>query len=40
LAAHLEFQDSYSKFIKKIDTHKKNLANLSLSNEKIIVPTN
>lgn len=40
LAAHLEFQDSYSKFIKKIDTHKKNLASLSLSNEKIIVPTN
>ncbi len=35
LAAHLEFQDSYSKFIKKIDTHRKNLSTLSLGNEKI-----
>lgn len=34
LAAHLEFQDSYSKFTKKIDTHRKNLATLSFSNEK------
>lgn len=40
LAAHLEFQDSYSKFTKKIDTHRKNLASLSLSNEKLVVPTN
>lgn len=39
LAAHIEFQDSYSKFTKKIDTHRKNLATLSLSNEKIVVPT-
>lgn len=39
LAAHLEFQDSYSKFIKKIDTHKKNLSSLSLSNDKIFLPT-
>ena len=39
LAAHLEFQDSYSKFIKKIDTHKKNLSVLSLSNDKIVIPT-
>lgn len=39
LAAHLEFQDSYSKFIKKIDTHKKNLSTLSLSNDKVVVPT-
>lgn len=39
LAAHLEFQDSYSKFTKKVDTHKKNLNNLSLTNEKIVIPT-
>lgn len=39
LAAHLEFQDSYSKFTKKIDTHRKNLANLSLANDKLVVPT-
>lgn len=39
LAAHLEFQDSYSKFIKKIDTHRKNLATLSLSNEKVAYKT-
>lgn len=39
LAAHLEFQDSYSKFIKKIDTHKKNLSSLSLSNDKVTIPT-
>ncbi len=39
LAAHLEFQDSYSKFIKKIDTHKKNLSTLSLSNDKLVIPT-
>lgn len=39
LAAHLEFQDSYSKFTTKIDTHKKNLTTLNLSNEKIVVPT-
>lgn len=39
LAAHLEFQDSYSKFTKKIDTHRKNLSSLSLSNDKLIVPT-
>lgn len=40
LAAHLEFQDSYSKFTKKIDTHRKNLATLSLSNDKLVIPTN
>ena len=40
LAAHLEFQDSYSKFTKKIDTNRKNLLSLSLSNDKIYVPTN
>lgn len=40
LAAHLEFQDSYSKFVKKIDTHRKNLSTLSLSNDKLVVPTN
>lgn len=39
LAAHLEFQDSYSKFIKKIDTHRKNLSTLSLSNDKLVIPT-
>lgn len=39
LAAHLEFQDSYSKFTKKIDTHRKNLSSLSLTNEKVILPT-
>lgn len=39
LAAHLEFQDSYSKFTKKIDTHRKNLSNVSLGNEKLIVQT-
>ena len=39
LAAHLEFQDSYSKFTKKIDTHKKNLSNLSLGNEKLVIGT-
>lgn len=39
LAAHLEFQDSYSKFTKKIDTHRKNLSSLSLANEKVILPT-
>lgn len=39
LAAHLEFQDSYSKFIKKIDTHRKNLSSLSLANEKTAYQT-
>lgn len=39
LAAHLEFQDSYSKFVKKIDTHRKNLLSLSLSNEKTFLTT-
>jgi len=39
LAAHLEFQDSYSSFTKKVDTHKKNLNTLSLSNEKLVIPT-
>lgn len=39
LAAHLEFQDSYSKFTKKIDTHKKNLTTLSLASEKLVIPT-
>lgn len=39
LAAHLEFQDSYSKFTKKIDTHRKNLSSLSLANEKVVLPT-
>lgn len=34
LAAHLEFQDSYTKFTKKIDTHKKNLSSLSMANER------
>mgnify|MGYP002376753769 CR=1 FL=1 len=40
LAAHLEFQDSYSKFIRKIDTHRKNLSSLSLANEKTAYQTN
>ncbi len=35
LAAHIEFQDSYTKFTKKIDTHRKNLLSLSLTNEKV-----
>lgn len=39
LAAHLEFQDSYSKFVKKIDTHRKNLLSLSLTNEKTLLTT-
>ena len=39
LAAHLEFQESYSKFIKKIDTNKKSLSSLNLSNDKVIIPT-
>lgn len=39
LAAHLEFQDSYSKFIRKIDTHRKNLSSLSLANEKTAYQT-
>jgi heme/copper-type cytochrome/quinol oxidase subunit 2 len=39
LAAHLEFQDSYSKFTKKIDTHRKNLASLSLPNDKTVIQT-
>lgn len=39
LAAHLEFQDSYSKFTTKVDTHRKSLNNLSLSNEKVVIPT-
>lgn len=38
LAAHLEFQDSYSKFTKKIDTHRKNLSSLSLANDKLVFP--
>ncbi len=37
LAAHLEFQDSYTKFTKKIDTHRKNLLSLSMANEKTLV---
>lgn len=40
LAAHLEFQDSYSKFTKKIDTHRKNLSQLSLVNEKLQLSNN
>lgn len=39
LAAHLEFQDSYSKFTRKIDTHRKNLASLSLPNDKTVIQT-
>jgi heme/copper-type cytochrome/quinol oxidase subunit 2 len=39
LAAHLEFQDSYSKFTEKIDTNKKQLNSMSLVNEKIITKT-
>ena len=39
LAAHLEFQDSYTKFTKKIDTHKKNLSKLSLTNDKLYIPS-
>ncbi len=39
LAAHLEFQDSYSKFTQKIDTNKKQLNSLSLANEKIVSQT-
>ena len=35
----MEFQDSYSKFTKKIDTHRKNLSSLSLSNEKVQFPS-
>lgn len=35
LAAHIEFQDSYTKFTKKIDTHRKSLLSLSLTNEKV-----
>lgn len=38
LAAHIEFQDSYSKFTKKIDTNRKSLSNLSLTNEKLVTP--
>lgn len=37
LAAHLEFQDSYTKFTKKIDTHRKNLLSLSIANEKTLI---
>lgn len=37
LAAHLEFQDSYSKFTKKIDTHRKSLTQLALSNDKLVI---
>lgn len=40
LAAHLEFQDSYSKFLKKAETHKKDLTMLGLSNEKVVFQTN
>lgn len=40
LAAQLEFQDSYSKFITKTETHKKNLNTLNLANEKIMLSTN
>lgn len=40
LAAHLEFQDSYSKFTKKIDTHKKTLSSLSLATDKIVILNN
>ncbi len=36
LAAHLEFQDSYSKFTEKSETHKKNLNSMSLSNDKTV----
>lgn len=39
LAAHLEFQDSYSKFTKKVDTHRKQLNTMTLSNEKVLIPT-
>jgi NADH:ubiquinone oxidoreductase subunit 5 (subunit L)/multisubunit Na+/H+ antiporter MnhA subunit/heme/copper-type cytochrome/quinol oxidase subunit 2 len=39
LASHLEFQDSYTKFTKKIDTHKKNLSQMALTNEKIFIQT-
>lgn len=39
LAAHLEFQDSYSKFTKKIDTHRKSLSTLSLPSDKLITQT-
>lgn len=39
LAAHLEFQDSYSKFTKKIDTHRKNLLSLSLPSDKLLTQT-
>ncbi len=38
LAAHIEFQDSYSKFTKKIDTNRKNLLSLSLNNDKLVLP--
>lgn len=37
LAAHLEFQDSYSKFTEKVELHKKNLNNMSLSNDKLLL---
>lgn len=37
LAAHIEFQDSYSKFTKKIDTHRKNLSKLNLLNDKTLM---
>lgn len=36
LAAQLEFQDSYSRFTQKIDTHRKNLNNLNLTTDKLI----
>jgi len=39
LAAHIEFQDSYVKFTRKVDTQKKLLNPLSLATEKVIVPT-
>ena len=39
LAAHLEFQDSYSKFTTKTDTNKKTLNKLSLANEKLVIST-
>jgi hypothetical protein len=40
LAAHIQFQDSYSKFTKKIDTHRKGLLSLSLTNEKTKITSN
>lgn len=40
LAAHLEFQDSYSKFTEKTETHKKNLNSMSLSVDKLAFSPN